>query len=112
MNLPQFEGRQAIEPRHPSRSLPTRRHYSMRSLFLAGVLLAASWVLVGGAAEQSPAPGVAADQLGGLQYRFIGPPGNRLSAVIGVPGDPSAARPAACGNPPTAARAGSRWPTE
>jgi photosystem II stability/assembly factor-like uncharacterized protein len=89
MNLPQIEGRQAIEPRHPSRSLPTRRHYSMRSLFLAGVLLAASWVLVGGAAEQSPAPGVAADQLGGLQYRFIGPPGNRLSAVIGVPGDPN-----------------------
>ena len=24
----------------------------------------------------------------GLNYRFIGPPGNRTSAVVGVPGDP------------------------
>src|SRR5712691_11656810 len=25
----------------------------------------------------------------GLKFRFIGPPGNRVSAVVGVPGDPN-----------------------
>ncbi|HSS43832.1 MAG TPA: sialidase, partial [Thermoanaerobaculia bacterium] len=30
-----------------------------------------------------------ADPYAGLAYRFIGPPGNRVSAVLGVPGDPN-----------------------
>jgi hypothetical protein len=29
------------------------------------------------------------DPYGALAYRFIGPPGNRTSAVVGVPGDPN-----------------------
>src|SRR5205814_6266078 len=31
----------------------------------------------------------APDPFAGLPYRFIGPPGNRVSAVVGVPGDPN-----------------------
>jgi len=37
------------------------------------------------AAETKPA----ADPYAELGYRFIGPPGNRVSAVVGVPGDPN-----------------------
>jgi hypothetical protein len=41
-----------------------------------------------------PAPAAAdskpPDPYAGLAYRFIGPPGNRVSAVAGVPGDPNA----------------------
>jgi hypothetical protein len=39
-----------------------------------------------GAADAPPAP---ADPYAALAYRFIGPPGNRVSAVAGVPGDPN-----------------------
>ena len=39
-----------------------------------------------GAADAPPAP---ADPYAALEYRFIGPPGNRVSAVVGVPGDPN-----------------------
>ncbi len=35
-----------------------------------------------------PSPG-AADSLGALHWRYIGPVGNRVSAVAGVPGDPN-----------------------
>jgi len=31
---------------------------------------------------------ISADIWSGLRYRFIGPPGNRAAAVVGVPGDP------------------------
>ena len=45
---------------------------------------AAIWCLtLLAAAEAMPA----ADPYAGLKYRFIGPPGNRTSAVVGVPGD-------------------------
>jgi photosystem II stability/assembly factor-like uncharacterized protein len=30
-----------------------------------------------------------AGPFGGMKFRFIGPPGNRVSAVVGVPGDPN-----------------------
>src|SRR6202035_2630459 len=45
-----------------------------------------------------PEAGARAEQAGeekgkgpfdGLKFRFIGPPGNRVSAVVGVPGDPN-----------------------
>ena len=39
-----------------------------------------------GAADAPPPP---ADPYAALEYRFIGPPGNRVSAVVGVPGDPN-----------------------
>jgi photosystem II stability/assembly factor-like uncharacterized protein len=39
-----------------------------------------------GAAEASAKP---PDPYAALEYRFIGPPGNRVSAVVGVPGDPN-----------------------
>ncbi len=44
-------------------------------------------------ARQAPAPAAGEakppDPYAGLPYRFIGPPGNRVSAVVGVPGDPN-----------------------
>ena len=40
-------------------------------------------------ADPAPAPEKGAPgPYEALQYRFIGPPGNRVSAVVGVPGDP------------------------
>ncbi|MGE0443433.1 MAG: WD40/YVTN/BNR-like repeat-containing protein, partial [Gemmatimonadales bacterium] len=36
-----------------------------------------------------PEPLLSAEQLAGLRYRHIGPEGNRLSSVAGVPGDPN-----------------------
>lgn len=39
--------------------------------------------------KNEPATEKPADPYAGLAYRFIGPPGNRLSAVVGVPGDPN-----------------------
>jgi hypothetical protein len=32
-------------------------------------------------------PEKAADPYAELKFRFVGPPGNRVSAVVGVPGD-------------------------
>jgi photosystem II stability/assembly factor-like uncharacterized protein len=34
-------------------------------------------------------PPASPDPYAALEYRFIGPPGNRVSAVVGVPGDPN-----------------------
>jgi photosystem II stability/assembly factor-like uncharacterized protein len=47
-------------------------------------------VLLGGASDAGDEPNKKkpADPYAGLAYRFIGPPGNRVSAVVGVPGDP------------------------
>ena len=39
--------------------------------------------------EAGPTDGKPEDPYAPLAYRFIGPPGNRLSAVVGVPGDPN-----------------------
>jgi len=63
------------------------RHPSFGAFVLAAALVAAWWFVPAGAVEQGRAPLVAAGQLGALAYRFIGPPGNRVSAVVGVPGD-------------------------
>ena len=51
---------------------------------LAGLFLAAGILGPGPAPETKPPEPYAA-----LAYRFIGPPGNRVSAVTGVPGDPN-----------------------
>jgi photosystem II stability/assembly factor-like uncharacterized protein len=40
-------------------------------------------------ASAADAPGKPVDPYAALAYRFIGPPGNRVSAVVGVPGDPN-----------------------
>ena len=52
---------------------------------------AAATLVVDPAAQEPPAPASADGQKGGpyaaLPYRFVGPPGNRVSAVVGVPGD-------------------------
>jgi photosystem II stability/assembly factor-like uncharacterized protein len=46
--------------------------------------------LLKGAAPHAAAPASKpADPYAELRYRFIGPPGNRVSAVVGVPGDPN-----------------------
>ena len=54
---------------------------------LTGALL--SLLLPVFAVAQSPASeqSVASDPLSALHYRFIGPPGNRVTSVVGVPGD-------------------------
>jgi photosystem II stability/assembly factor-like uncharacterized protein len=39
------------------------------------------------AAAQSPNTDASADPFSALKYRFIGPPGNRVTSVVGVPGD-------------------------
>jgi photosystem II stability/assembly factor-like uncharacterized protein len=44
--------------------------------------------------EKKPSPAAGADEkpfdpYAALKHRFIGPPGNRVSAVVGVPGDPN-----------------------
>src|SRR5262249_21181675 len=60
-----------------------------RSVSFLGIVLAAA--VAAGAdppskpAESKPAP----DPYAVLSYRFIGPPGNRVAAVAGVPGDPN-----------------------
>jgi len=79
----------------PSRPILRSR---LALLALAAGLAAACFVTVraaegerptqeAGQAQRAPARQVGADQLRGLGYRFIGPPGNRISAVVGVPGD-------------------------
>jgi len=62
--------------------------------FAAAVILL--WHVPAGAAAPGGKPATPAsgeekpaDPYAGLAYRFIGPPGNRVSAVVGVPGDPN-----------------------
>ena len=50
--------------------------------------LVALVVLTG--ASALPAQTVPAEQLSALRYRYIGPQGNRVSSVAGIPGDASA----------------------
>src|SRR5262245_24482703 len=66
-----------------------------RGRFLRFVLAAALAVvapgLVAGQEDEdaAAAPEAKGGVFGALSYRYIGPPGNRVSAVVGVPGDPS-----------------------
>ncbi|MGH9316235.1 MAG: WD40/YVTN/BNR-like repeat-containing protein [Thermoanaerobaculia bacterium] len=51
-----------------------------------------------------------ADPYAELRYRFIGPPGNRVSAVVGVPGDPNTYYAgAASGGVWKSTNGGTRW---
>jgi hypothetical protein len=50
------------------------------------VLLVATALTVG--AAQTPAGRASADLYSQLRWRYIGPEGNRVSAIAGVPGDP------------------------
>ncbi len=56
-------------------------------------LLAAALLADASPARKAAAPAAGEvkppDPYAGLAYRFIGPPGNRVSAVVGVPGDPN-----------------------
>jgi photosystem II stability/assembly factor-like uncharacterized protein len=57
----------------------------MRKLFFTSIGVA----LVGiGLVAQAPRPNAGPELLGGLRWRYVGPEGNRISAVVGVPGDP------------------------
>ncbi|HVC19878.1 MAG TPA: hypothetical protein VNE16_07355 [Vicinamibacterales bacterium] len=49
---------------------------------------AATMLVLSGHAQSEPAA-PAKDPLRALHFRAIGPPGNRLSAIVGVPGDPA-----------------------
>ncbi len=68
------------------------RAFPRKTSWFAAAL--ASTLLAGAApVRQAPAPAAAGekppDPYAGLAYRFIGPPGNRVSAVAGVAGDPN-----------------------
>jgi photosystem II stability/assembly factor-like uncharacterized protein len=60
------------------------RQLSARPLGSTGVAL----ILTLGAVTSALAQEVTPDLYSALQYRYIGPPGNRTSAVVGVPGNP------------------------
>jgi hypothetical protein len=63
-----------------------------QTVFTAGALLVAAIANPLGAQRggATPAPARSDSSLyGALSYRFIGPPGNRVDAVVGVAGDPS-----------------------
>src|SRR5262245_61393851 len=70
------------------------RGHARRAVPSALVWLAWVGLSAAGAAE-TPPPKTAPDAAGkdgpyaALAFRFIGPPGNRTSAVVGVPGDPN-----------------------
>lgn len=58
------------------------------TLSLALLIGAGSTAGAAAAEPKNPeAASKAADPFSALEYRFIGPPGNRISAVVGVPGD-------------------------
>jgi hypothetical protein len=52
------------------------------------VILAAIFGAVERPAGRAGQPAGAVDPFSSLTWRYIGPPGNRVSAVAGVPGDP------------------------
>jgi len=51
-------------------------------------LIAIALVLGAGAIGESQGPKVPSDALSALRWRYIGPEGNRVSAIAGIPGDP------------------------
>src|SRR5712671_2655018 len=59
----------------------TRRYFLSAVLTFAGV----ATLLMPGSAQQPRLPGP--DVYGDLRWRFIGPEGNRFSAIAGIPGD-------------------------
>ena len=61
---------------------------SLRTVVSLALVLAFALVALPVGQAQQPAAG-AADQVGALRWRYIGPVGNRVSAVAGVPGDPN-----------------------
>ncbi len=69
--------------------------FRKRLWFTFGSAALLAMLLTGAAPRGKAAPVPAAgdskppDPYAGLAYRFIGPPGNRVSAVVGVPGDPN-----------------------
>ena len=50
--------------------------------------LLAVLAIVFGVNESSAAQGISPDQYDALYYRHIGPVGNRIASVAGIPGDP------------------------
>src|SRR5205809_6386761 len=50
-------------------------------------VLAAALSVCAGLLAQGQAPRPSPDVYGQLRWRFVGPEGNRISAVVGVPGD-------------------------
>jgi photosystem II stability/assembly factor-like uncharacterized protein len=63
---------------------------AIRALLLGAAVVLASPAQGAQAARQAPAADQKpADPYAALKFRFIGPPGNRVSAVVGVPGDPN-----------------------
>ena len=58
----------------------------MRTARLSFIIL--MLIVSAGVFAQTQGPRIAADTYSGLRWRYIGPEGNRFSAIAGVPGDP------------------------
>lgn len=56
-------------------------------VMVTAAVLTLAWFWSVDVAGQAQPSSVQAEKFNGLSYRFIGPPGNRISAVVGVPGD-------------------------
>ena len=68
---------------------PARRIFPARALSRIAVAAANTSAVLLVSAVSLLAQEVAHEQLSGLQFRHIGPVGNRLASVVGVPGDRS-----------------------
>jgi len=62
---------------------------NVRLLGLVAATLLGCALSIPAAETGAPPSGKPADPYAELRYRFIGPPGNRVSAVVGVPGEPN-----------------------
>ncbi|MEE8146302.1 MAG: hypothetical protein V3T24_01760, partial [Longimicrobiales bacterium] len=70
--------------------MPSIRLITARSSLLGSALLGAAGILWSGPVHAQNGVGLDDDLFSGLTYRHIGPVGNRVSAVVGVPGDANA----------------------
>src|SRR5687767_5722667 len=55
-----------------------------RLAVLTGIVV----VILAAAAPEGQGPRISADSYSALRWRYIGPEGNRFSAIAGIPGDP------------------------
>jgi hypothetical protein len=63
--------------------------FTIISLFVVAASLSVLYAQGRRAQPQQPPPGEAKDVLGALRWRYIGPVGNRTTAVAGVAGQPN-----------------------
>src|SRR5258706_14804234 len=82
------EGLRCERPRAIAKRTRTIRRASMRARWSVAVSLAALSAF-GVIARAQPRAAIAPETYAQLKFRYIGPVGNRVIAVAGVPGDPN-----------------------